>query len=37
MYAYHPQTIKVIDLLANDKIGKLISMESSFGINIINV
>jgi predicted dehydrogenase len=35
MYAYHPQTIKVIDLLANDKIGKLISMESSFGINIM--
>ena len=35
MYAYHPQTKKVIDLIAKNKIGKLISMESSFGINIM--
>ena len=35
MYRYHPQIIKVIELIKENAIGKLISMESSFGTNIL--
>ena len=35
MYRYHPQTIKVIELIKENVIGKIISMESSFGMNIL--
>ncbi len=35
MYRYHPQTTKVISLIKNNEIGDLISMESNFGINLI--
>jgi len=35
MYRYHPQTTKVISLIKNNEIGDLVSMESNFGINLI--
>jgi len=35
VYRYHPQTAMIIDLIKNNKIGELISMESYFGSNII--
>ena len=35
MYMYHPQIIKVIELINEGGIGELISMESNFGINIL--
>lgn len=35
MYMYHPQILKVIELINQREIGELISMESSFGINIL--
>jgi len=35
MYRFHPQTLKVIELLKENKIGKLISMETYFGKNIL--
>jgi len=35
MYRYHPQTAKVISLIKNNEIGDLVSMESNFGINLI--
>ena len=35
MYMYHPQILKVIELIKQDEIGELISMESNFGINIL--
>ena len=35
MYRYHPQTTKVVSLIKNNEIGDLISMESNFGINLI--
>ena len=35
MYRYHPQIIKVIKLIRENAIGKLISMESFFGMNIL--
>ena len=35
MYRYHPQTKKIISLIKNNEIGDLISMESNFGINLI--
>ena len=35
MYRYHPQILKVIELLNKDVIGKLISMDSVFGIDIL--
>ena len=35
MYRYHPQILKVIELLNKKVIGRLISMDSVFGINII--
>jgi len=35
MYRYHPQIIKVIDLINSSAIGKLLSMKSYFGMNIL--
>ena len=35
MYRYHPQILKVIELVNKDVIGKLISMDSVFGIDIL--
>jgi len=35
MYRYHPQINYIIELIKNDKIGTLLSMESSFGENIL--
>ena len=35
MYIYHPQISKVIELLKKETIGKLISMETFFGKNIL--
>ena len=35
MYMYHPQILKVIELINQREIGELISMESSIGINIL--
>ena len=35
MYSYHPQILKVIDLLKNNTIGKLISMDTVFGKDVL--
>lgn len=35
MYRYHPQISKVLDLLNKSVIGNLLSMESYFGVNIL--
>ena len=35
MYRYHPQLIKVIDIIKKNTIGELVSMESFFGIDIL--
>ena len=35
MYRYHPQIDYILELIKNDTIGSLISMESSFGENIL--
>lgn len=35
MYRHHPQIDYIIELIKNNTIGNLISMESSFGINIL--
>ena len=35
MYMYHPQIVKVIEIINQGEIGELISMESNFGINIL--
>ncbi len=35
MYLHHPQTQKLINLIKEDSIGELISMESNFGFNIV--
>ena len=35
MYRYHPQILKVIDLIKNKVIGSLISMESLFGFDAL--
>ena len=35
MFRYHPQIIKTIELLKDNKIGHIISMESSFGKNLL--
>ena len=35
MYRYTPQILKVIELIKNDAIGKPVSMNSSFGINLL--
>ena len=35
MYMYHPQILKVIELINQGEIGELVSMESNFGINIL--
>ena len=36
MYVYHPQILKVLSLIKEERIGRLISMESNFGIDIMN-
>tara|TARA_B100001057_G_C22857077_1_gene953073 strand:+ start:127 stop:1155 length:1029 start_codon:yes stop_codon:yes gene_type:complete len=36
MYRYHPQINSIIKIIENNKIGNLLSMESSFGINILS-
>ena len=36
MYRYHPQIIKLVDLIKDGTIGKLISMESFFGNDILS-
>ena len=35
MYRHHPQIIKVIELIKETTVGKLISMESYFGMNLL--
>ena len=35
MYRYHPQITEVAKIISSNIIGKLISMESNFGINLI--
>ena len=35
MYRYDPQIKKIIELIENNEIGNLLSMESSFGVNIL--
>ena len=35
MYLYHPQTLKIINLIKEEAIGKLVSAESFFGNNIL--
>ena len=35
MYMYHPQIKKTVELINGGEIGKLISMESSFGIDVL--
>ena len=35
MYRHHPQIDFVLELINNNEIGSLISMESSFGVNIL--
>ena len=35
MYMYHPQIKKTVELINEGEIGKLISMESSFGTDIL--
>lgn len=35
MYLYHPQILKIIELIKDNTIGKLLSMETFFGNNII--
>ena len=35
MYMYHPQILKVIELINQGEIGELVSMESNFGINVL--
>ena len=36
MFRYHPQIMKIIELLKNDSIGQIISMQSSFGKNLLS-
>ena len=35
MYRYHPQILKTVELIKDNEIGKIISMESKFGIDLI--
>ena len=35
MYLYHPQIKKILEIINSGEIGKLISMESNFGHDII--
>ena len=35
MYRYHPQLIKVVETIKDNKIGNLVSMKSDFGTNLI--
>ena len=34
MFRYHPQIVKVVDLIKKNKIGKVISMNSNLGMNL---
>jgi predicted dehydrogenase len=34
-YRYHPQTIEILKIINNNEIGKIISMETSFGSNLL--
>lgn len=34
MYKYHPQILKILELIKNDEIGEINHIESSFGINL---
>ena len=36
MYRFHPQTKKIINLIQSGEIGNLLSMESNFGVNLLN-
>ena len=36
MFRYHPQIIKIIELLKDNSIGQIISMQSSFGKNLLS-
>ena len=36
MYRYHPQINSIIKMIKNGKIGRLLSMESCFGINVLS-
>ena len=35
MYKYHPQTLKILELIKNDEIGEINHIESSFGTNLL--
>ena len=35
MYRYHPQINKILKIINNNEIGELMSMESSFGLNLL--
>ena len=35
MYMYHPQIVKVFEIINQGEIGELISMESNYGVNIL--
>jgi len=36
MYKYHPQILKIIELINNDEIGEINHIESSFGVNLLS-
>ena len=36
MYKYHPQILKILELIKNDEIGEINHIESSFGTNLIS-
>ena len=36
MYRYHPQINSIIKMIKNGKIGRLLSMETCFGINVLS-
>ena len=36
MFRYHPQITKIIELLKNNRIGQIISMQSSFGKDLLS-
>ena len=35
MYKFNPQFKKIIELVRNNEIGKIISIKSTFGVNLI--
>ena len=36
MYRYHPQIIETIKIIKSNQIGKILSIESNFGMNLVN-